>query len=147
VPDLDGFKETVTTYQDALTDLGRRLMAVVTLSLGADPADIMPGFERPTTWLRLLYYPPATITNDEDLSGSAPHCDFGALTILAQDDIGGLQVQTPAGARVNAPLIPDALMVNVGGILHRWSNGSTWSAPESTAIALVKACNPPLAAQ
>ena len=127
-PDLDGFRETVTSYHNALTDLGRRLMEVVTLSLGADTADIMPGFERPTTWLRLLYYPPAP-TNDESLYGSAPHCDFGALTILAQDDIGGLQVQTPSGVWVDAPLIPDALMVNVGDILHRWSNGKLLSTP------------------
>ena len=108
-PDLAGFREDVTAYHDALTDLGRRLMEVAALSVGADPAELAPAFERPTTWLRLLYYPP-TDPAEVDLYGSAPHTDFGCLTILAQDDVGGLQVQTPAGAWIDAPKIKGAFV-------------------------------------
>lgn len=127
-PDLAGFRETVTAYHDALTDLGRRLMDVAALSIGADPAALAPAFERPTTWLRLLHYPP-TDPAESDLYGSAPHTDFGCLTILAQDDVGGLQVQTPAGAWIDAPRIEGAFVVNVGDMLHRWSNGRLLSTP------------------
>ena len=63
------------------------------------------------------------------LFGSAPHTDFGCLTILAQDDVGGLQVQTPAGAWIDAPVIPGSFIVNVGDMLHRWSNGILRSTP------------------
>jgi isopenicillin N synthase-like dioxygenase len=128
-PDLVGFREDVTAYHDALTELGRRLVGVVALALGADSAELMPAFEQPTTWLRLLYYPPTDPQEGDDLFGSAPHNDFGFLTILAQDDIGGLQVQTPAGAWVDAPRIDDAFVVNVGDMLHRWSNGRLKSTP------------------
>ncbi len=127
-PDLEGFREDVTAYHDALTDLGRRLMEVAALSVGADPAGVSPAFERPTTWLRLLYYPP-TDPAEGDLYGSAPHTDFGCLTILAQDHIGGLQVQTPAGVWIDAPKLPGAFVVNVGDMLHRWSNGRLLSTP------------------
>lgn len=128
-PDLEGFRETVTGYHDALCGLGRKLMAVAARSLGADPAEVMPAFERPTTWLRLLHYPPTPPSSPEDLYGSAPHTDFGCLTILAQDDVGGLQVQTPAGQWIDAPVIPGAFVVNVGDMLHRLSNGRLLSTP------------------
>ncbi len=128
-PALPGFREDVSAYHDALTDLGRKLMNVAARSIGADPAELAAAFERPTTWLRLLFYPPTDRAADDDLFGSAPHTDFGCLTILAQDDIGGLQVQTPAGNWIDAPVIPGAFVVNVGDMLHRWSNGRLLSTP------------------
>ncbi|MEM7057539.1 MAG: 2OG-Fe(II) oxygenase family protein [Pseudomonadota bacterium] len=128
-PDLAGFREDVTAYHDALVDLGQKLMRLAAMSIDADPEDLAPAFERPTTWLRLLFYPPTDPTEDDDLYGSAPHTDFGCLTILAQDDVGGLQVQTPAGAWIDAPRLPGSFVVNVGDMLHRWSNGRLLSTP------------------
>lgn len=128
-PALGDFRETVTAYHDALSGLGRRLMRLAALAIGAEAEQILAAFERPTTWLRLLHYPPSPPTGPDDLFGSAPHTDFGCLTILAQDDVGGLQVQTPAGAWIDAPVIPGAFVVNVGDMLHRWSNGRLLSTP------------------
>jgi len=128
-PALGDFRETVTAYHDALCGLGRGLMRLAALSIGAEPGQILTAFERPTTWLRLLHYPPSPPASPDDLFGSAPHTDFGCLTILAQDDVGGLQVQTPAGAWIDAPVIPGAFVVNVGDMLHRWSNGRLLSTP------------------
>ncbi len=128
-PELKGFRRALVDYHDALSELGEKLMRVAALSVGADPFEILPAFERPTTWLRLLHYPPAPPLAPEDLFGSAPHRDFGCLTILAQDDVGGLQVQTPAGQWVDAPAIPGSFVVNVGDMLHRWSNGILLSTP------------------
>jgi isopenicillin N synthase-like dioxygenase len=128
-PDLDGFRDDVTAYHEALTGLGRAMVRLVAHALEAPVDALMPGFDTPTTWLRLLYYPPTDPMAGDDLYGSAPHCDFGFLTILAQDDIGGLQVQTPDGAWVDAPRIPGSFVVNVGDMLHRWSNGILKSTP------------------
>ncbi len=128
-PDLDGFRTDVMAYHDALKDLGHRLMAVAVRALGADPADVLPAFDRPTTWLRLLRYPPAPAMRPDDLYGSAPHTDFGCLTILAQDDAGGLQVRTPAGTWIDVPPRRHAFVVNVGDMLNRWSNGVLKSTP------------------
>jgi isopenicillin N synthase-like dioxygenase len=128
-PNLAEFKEDVTAYHDALTALGHRLMRIAALSLGAQPDAFAPSFAPPTTWLRLLHYPAAPANRPDDLYGSAPHTDFGCLTILAQDDAGGLQVQTPTGEWIDAPPRPGAFIVNVGDMLHRWSNGQLRSTP------------------
>ncbi len=126
---LPGFREAVTAYSDAMSGLGRRLIRVVAAALGSDAAKLLAGFERPTTWLRLLHYPPQPAASPDDLYGSAPHCDFGCLTLLAQDDVGGLQVQTPGGQWIDVPRLSGAFVVNVGDMLHRWSNGLLRSTP------------------
>ncbi|MGB0410879.1 MAG: isopenicillin N synthase family dioxygenase [Pikeienuella sp.] len=128
-PALEGFREAVTDYHDALCALGHRLMRVAALSVGARADVFAPAFAPPTTWLRLLYYPPAPARRPDDLYGSAPHTDFGCLTILAQDNAGGLQVQTPFGDWIDVPPRADAFVVNVGDMLHRWSNGRLRSTP------------------
>ena len=128
-PDLEGFREDVMAYHDALAALAQKLVGIAAMSIGADAEDLTRHFQPPTTWLRLLYYPPSPPMAEEDLYGSAPHTDFGCLTILAQDDIGGLQVQTPSGNWVDAPRIKGTFVVNVGDMLHRWSNGVLRSTP------------------
>lgn len=128
-PEIEGFQADVMAYHDALASLGRRLMSIAVKSVGVDSTVIETAFEQPTTWLRLLYYPPTDPMGDADLYGSAPHTDFGCLTILAQDEVGGLQVQTPAGDWVDVPRMPGAFVVNVGDMLHRWSNGRLLSTP------------------
>jgi len=128
-PELDGFREACEAYADAMTDLGRKLMGLALDALNIEDRSVLAAFETPTTWLRLLHYPPQPAQAPEDLYGSAPHKDFGCLTLLAQDDVGGLQVQTPAGSWVDAPPVSGALVVNVGDMLHRLSNGRLLSTP------------------
>ena len=89
----------------------------------------MQSFEIPTIWLRLLYYPPISKNSPSDLYGSAPHTDFGCLTILAQDEIGGLQVQTREGKWIDVPKVKDSFVVNVGDMLSRLTNGVLRSTP------------------
>ena len=126
---LPGFREAVTAYNDAMAVLAGRLVRVIARALGADEAGFSAAFEPPTTWLRLLHYPPQPPASPDDLYGSAPHTDFGCITLLAQDDAGGLQVMTPEGAWVDAPPLPGSLVMNVGDMLHRWSNGRLRSTP------------------
>jgi len=128
-PALPGFRETCEAYAAAMTDLGRRLTGLALDAIGVEDKSILSAFETPTTWLRLLHYPPTPPSSPEDLYGSAPHKDFGCLTLLAQDDVGGLQVQTPSGKWVDAPPRRDAFVVNVGDMLHRMSNGRLLSTP------------------
>ncbi len=128
-PELDGFRAACEAYVAAMSDLGSKLMGLALDAIGATDRSILDAFETPTIWLRLLHYPPQSPHAPDDLYGSAPHKDFGCLTLLAQDDVGGLQVQTPAGHWVDAPPLPDAFVVNVGDMLHRLSNGRLLSTP------------------
>lgn len=80
--------------------------------------------------LRLLHYPPvATESVDVEQMGAGAHTDYGMLTLLLQDDVGGLQVQSADGAWHPAPPRDDAIVINCGDMLERWSNGRYRSTP------------------
>ena len=135
-PDLKGFREAVEAFEAGAEPVARRLVAAMALGLGAEPGRLLPLFEPPTAWLRLLRYPPRPAGAPPDRYGSAPHTDFGCLTLLAQDDVGGLEVRAADGRWIAAPPVAGALLVNTGDIVPVWSGGR-W---RSTAHRVV---NPP----
>ncbi|SLN34651.1 2-oxoglutarate-dependent ethylene/succinate-forming enzyme [Falsiruegeria litorea R37] len=128
-PELAGFREALEAYDTAMRQLGRRLMSIALQAADVTNTSVLSAFDTPTTWLRLLHYPPQPERSPEDLYGSAPHTDFGCLTLLVQDDVGGLQVKTPAGNWVDVPRREGTFVVNVGDMLHRMSNGKLLSTP------------------
>ena len=128
-PQLDDFRRPVEAYHDAMCVLGHRIVHVLAELLGDTDGTLSAGFATPTTWLRLLHYPSVAVAADRDVYGSAPHRDFGCITILAQDDIGGLQVGDTEGTWIDVPPRPGAFVMNVGDMLHRWSNGRLLSTP------------------
>ena len=77
----------------------------------------------------MLHYPTVPENSPTNLYGSAPHRDFGALTLLAQDDVGGLQVQTPDGHWMDAPKVENSFVVNIGNMLYKMTNGLLKSTP------------------
>ena len=128
-PKLENFKEVLEKYTCNITKLGRNLMRLALLSSGVKDLSVMQSLDTPTIWLRLLHYPPISKNSPSDLYGSAPHTDFGCLTILAQDEIGGLQVQTREGEWIDVPKLEGSFVVNVGDMLSRYTNGLLRSTP------------------
>jgi isopenicillin N synthase-like dioxygenase len=128
-PDLPGFRQTMESYIAAMSDLARRLLGIALDAAGIADRTILAAFDTPTIWLRLLHYPPQPPQTPDDLYGSAPHTDFGALTLLAQDPVGGLEVMAPDGTWLPAPYRPGSFVVNVGDMLHRLTNGRLRSTP------------------
>lgn len=128
-PTLPGFRDAVVAYEQAMLQLAQRLTEIVAVVLDDSDRVVPRSFERPTTWLRLLHYPPQPPATPEDVYGSAPHTDFGFITLLAQDDIGGLQVQSPEGQWLDAPPRAGTFVMNVGQMLHQWSNGILRATP------------------
>lgn len=126
-PALSGFREILTEANEQFSIVARKLLEVTCVALGVKPSRLMPVFSCPTSWLRLLHYPPQP--SSKDLYGSAPHTDFGCLTLLAQDNVAGLQVQTSNGDWLDVEPDREALIVNVGDMLHQWSNGILKSTP------------------
>ena len=90
-----------------------------------------PFFAQPTTFLRLLHYPPQPLDAGDDAFGSAPHTDYGFITVLVQDNNGGLAVRRKDGSWLAAPPVPGSWVVNVGDMLSRWTNGRWQSTPHS----------------
>ena len=128
-PEIVGFRETLEKYTSQMTRLGEKLIRLALMSVGIEDLGILNSFETPTIWLRLLHYPPIPKSSPKDLYGSAPHTDFGCLTILTQDGIGGLQVQTKNGDWIDIPKVEGSFVVNVGDMLHRLTNGLLRSTP------------------
>ena len=71
-----------------------------------------------------VYYPQQPEDMGDDQFGVGPHTDFGVLTVLCQDAVGGLQVEDLNGDWVHAPPIEGTLIVNVGDLLSRWTDGA-----------------------
>jgi isopenicillin N synthase-like dioxygenase len=114
-------------YVAEMTGLARLVLALVAAALEVPRDELMAHFVKPTTFLRLLHYPPQP--EEDGLFGSAPHTDYGFITLLAQDDLGGLEVRNRAGEWIAAPPIPGTFVMNVGDILARWSNDRFVSTP------------------
>jgi isopenicillin N synthase-like dioxygenase len=111
-------------YYRAMAHLAARVLALMGRALGL-PDDHFGAFiDRHTSALRALRYP--------DLGGAAPepgqlragaHSDYGTLTLLRQNDApGGLEVRGSDGTWHPVPVDDEALVVNVGDALERWSN-------------------------
>lgn len=124
---VPGFRQTMESYVSEMTGLARLMLRLVALALRTPYEELARHFEEPTTFLRLLHYPSQRM--EEGLFGSAPHTDYGFITLLAQDQVGGLEVRNKAGDWIAAPPIAGSFVMNVGDILARWSNGRFSSTP------------------
>jgi isopenicillin N synthase-like dioxygenase len=128
-PDIPGFRETVLEYLDALTRVGHALMEGIALSLGLDEtffADRYTG--DPLILFRIFNYPVRPAPQNETRWGVGEHTDYGLLTILKQDDVGGLQVKSKQGW-IDAPPIPGSFVCNLGDMLDRMTRGLYRSTP------------------
>jgi isopenicillin N synthase-like dioxygenase len=116
----------LTTYYDTLCDLARLVSRGFALALGL-PADFFADkLDHPTAILRILHYPPINpaVAGDIPVNGCGAHSDYGYLTILAQDTQGGLQIQTRAGAWIDAPYVADSFVCNIGEMMALWTGGA-----------------------
>lgn len=111
--------------------VARQLLQGFALGLNLDPGFFLARSAHPMSRAAFVYYPPqaAGAQAGDGAYGVAPHTDFGVLTVLCQDDVGGLEVQDARGRWVDAPPIPDTLVINVGDLLARWTRGVYRSTP------------------
>lgn len=125
--ELPRLKATVLTYMEALTNLGHQLMRVLSLSLGLDADYFHQQYTHdPLTLFRIFHYP-AQAPN-EDHWGVGEHTDYGVLTILKQDAVGGLQIRRQ-NEWIEAPFIPNSFVCNIGDMLDRMTGGYYRSTP------------------
>lgn len=129
-PGLDGFRDTVIDYLRACNDLSLWLLQAFCRGLGEDADHLRHEFgDKHTSFLRMNHYPlHDLLTADEaanvtELGDMAlhHHTDAGALTLLLQDDVGGLQV-AHGGTWIDVEPLAGAIVVNTGDMVQVWSN-------------------------
>lgn len=127
------FRNHVLSYYEELKKLALELTKVFFVASETDFNRFLMHFQRPSIGLRLLHYPPQPSPIPEGVFGSAPHCDHGFITILAQDDTGGLEVKTPTGEWISAPNKVSngetAFLINLGDSASKWTNNCLRATP------------------
>jgi len=127
-PAIPGFRETVLAWIDAMTGLGHALMRGLALALGLDEDFFAARYTGdPFVLFRIFHYPAEPEDADERW-GVGEHTDYGVLTILKQDDAGGLEVKTRDGW-IAAPPVPGTFVCNLGDMLERMTGGRFRSTP------------------
>ncbi|MBU0642973.1 MAG: isopenicillin N synthase family oxygenase [Alphaproteobacteria bacterium] len=125
-PEVEGFRDTMLAYYDHIWALSRALHRAFELDLNLPQDYFAPHFTAPLATLRVLSYPAAT---DGAGIGAGAHTDYGSVTLLMTDGVGGLQVKPRGQDWIDAPHVPGAYVVNIGDCLMRWSNDIYVSTP------------------
>lgn len=122
-------REAVLDYMNAMTTLGQVLMRGIALSLGLSETYFADRYTSdPLILFRIFNYPAYPRGDGEENWGVGEHTDYGVLTILRQDDSGGLQVKSRSGW-IDAPPIPRSFVCNIGDMLDRMTGGLYRSTP------------------
>jgi isopenicillin N synthase-like dioxygenase len=128
-PDVPQFRTTMLDYFDRVWALGITLHRAFALDLGIDATFFDDKFKKPMATLRLLHYPPTDHPPQQGQLGAGVHTDYGNVTLLATDSVGGLMVRDRSGQWLDAPVIPGAFVCNIGDCLMRWTNDIYVSTP------------------
>ena len=127
---LPSFNQTLLRYFHACEKLGLDLLEALCLGLGAERDALRAHFTPVhSSFMRLNYYPLDDPLEPEAAAGTSQlgdmalhhHTDAGALTILLQDQVGGLQVSANDEWFDVEPVV-GALVINVGDMMQIWSN-------------------------
>lgn len=137
--ELPGWRAHAARYYLAMEEVGAALMGAIARGLGLPEDRFAPLFADGISSFRLAHYPPRTkesyggedpalaaVSHDGEtleLAGAA-HVDSGFVTLLCQDGVAGLQVQTADGRWIDAPPVEGALVVNFGKLLETWTGGA-----------------------
>lgn len=116
-------RATLEAYRDRMAVLGQHLVRLVALSLELDEDYFDEGFQDHVITTRLLHYPPQDGVGEGNELGAGAHTDWGLITMLYQDEVGGLEVLNADGEWVRAPHIPGTFVVNLGDLVPKLTNG------------------------
>lgn len=131
LPDLPGFADARDAYEAEGIEAVLRLQRGLALALGLEAdffAQVGPGSTM--YHLRMVHYPPAErVTPEPGQLGCGAHTDYGTLTVLADDGVGGLQVRTRSGEWIDIVVPEGHVVMNLGDLMAIWTNDRYVSNP------------------
>ncbi len=122
-PDMPGFRERLEACYAAMYTLSQQVLSATAMHLGVAEDFFAEASRASYSNMRVIHYPPAEKVAEVTDIGVRPHEDQGLVTLLVQDMNGGLSVLGPSGEWL--PVVPnrEAMVINVGKLLKRWTNG------------------------
>lgn len=115
-------RATIEEYFATVRALEGSLYGLLALSLELPETHFASALADSAPMLRLIHYPPHPVEAPVQQLGAGAHTDWGGLTVLLQDAVGGLEVQNRAGDWLRATPIPGTFVVNLGELISRWTN-------------------------
>ncbi|KAG6662188.1 2-oxoglutarate-Fe(II) type oxidoreductase hxnY [Carya illinoinensis] len=126
---LPGWRETMERFHQEALKVSRAVARIIALALDleVDFFDRPQMLGEPIATLRLLHYEGQVSDPSKGIYGAGAHSDYGLITLLATDDVIGLQICKDKDAKPQiweyVPPLKGAFIVNLGDMLERWSNG------------------------
>lgn len=119
IPEL---RAAVDRYFKAIIQSGLTLLRAIAVSLALPEHFFTERYRKPLARGAVIHYPPQPAWMPEDQFGTSSHTDYGCVTLLWQDEVGGLEVRNKAGEWIPAPPIPGTFVINLGDFMARWTN-------------------------
>ena len=124
-------REKLEPFIEQCTEVAYQVLTALAIALDIDKDFFCEAHSMEQHTFRLLHYP--ALGENEGRKDSekraGAHTDYGSITLLFQDSIGGLEVKTKDGNWVSATPIPDTIVVNIGDLMQRWTNDVFTSNP------------------
>jgi isopenicillin N synthase-like dioxygenase len=127
--ELPSVKSSMLQYHGDLTSLAFKMLRLFARGLELPGSGLDHFFKKPLPQLRFLHYPPQAPSDPGENMGLRPHTDSGAFTILAQDEIGGLEILTRDQEWILVPPIKGSYVINLGEMMKVWSDGVYQATP------------------
>ncbi|CBZ24009.1 oxidase-like protein [Leishmania mexicana MHOM/GT/2001/U1103] len=124
---IEGWTELMEQHYSDMQRLALLLMRALALALDIDEDFFVSKFHEPLSVFRMIHYPELPDEKGRVVCGA--HTDYGIVTLLYQDSVGGLQVQNLQGEWMDAPSLEGSYVVNIGDMMEMWSNGRYKSTP------------------
>jgi len=123
---LPGFRTFMESFFLDCAGLVHQILRTLAIALSLPEESLSDTHSQDLYQLRLLHYPsvPTSALHRGEKSRIGAHSDFGTLTLLFQDAVGGLQVEDPQQPDVfrPAPPVQGTVLVNIRDLMMRWSN-------------------------
>ncbi|XP_045795233.1 gibberellin 2-beta-dioxygenase 8-like [Trifolium pratense] len=113
-------RSSIEEFATISSNLAQTLADILAEKMGHDSTFFKDNCLPNTCYLRLNRYPPCPIASP--IHGLMPHTDSDFITILYQDQVGGLQLVKDKKWIAVKPN-PNALIINIGDLFQAWSNG------------------------
>jgi isopenicillin N synthase-like dioxygenase len=131
--DLPGFKEKLLAFLTETGDLVEKILLCLEESLKIENELFRKNHSKRNSTMRLIRYPAIAGGLKDGQARCGEHTDWGTVTLLFQEGIGGLEVQNRDGEWIAVPALEDCVLVNIGDMLQAWTEGKLVSTPHRVA--------------